>query len=90
MSTNWQQLLELVESKIAQGGRDSRRLFHGRGRCYEGLEQVCVDSFFPALLVTFSKSMKEKRSCAKRSGNWQSRTITVVLLLSAATRLVPR
>ncbi|GAA5442148.1 ribosomal RNA large subunit methyltransferase I [Microbulbifer sp. NBRC 101763] len=53
MSTNWQQLLELVESKIAQGGRDSRRLFHGRGRCYEGLEQVCVDSFFPALLVTF-------------------------------------
>ena len=53
MSTNWTLLLEQVEQKLAEGSPDSRRFFHGRGRCYEGLEQVCVDSFFPALLVTF-------------------------------------
>ncbi|WP_052480961.1 class I SAM-dependent methyltransferase [Gilvimarinus agarilyticus] len=31
---------------------DSRRLFHGRGQCYPGLEFVCIDFFQPALLVT--------------------------------------
>ncbi|GAA5525988.1 ribosomal RNA large subunit methyltransferase K/L [Microbulbifer aestuariivivens] len=49
----WKALLEQVQSKLEEGGTDSRRFFHGRGRCYEGLEQVCVDSFHPALLVTF-------------------------------------
>ncbi|SFB95539.1 23S rRNA (cytosine1962-C5)-methyltransferase [Microbulbifer thermotolerans] len=53
MSSDWGVLLEQVECKLAETGRDSRRLFHGRGRCFPGLEQVCVDSFFPALLVTF-------------------------------------
>ena len=32
---------------------DSRRIFHGRGRCYPGLEFVCVDFFQPVLLITF-------------------------------------
>lgn len=49
----WDSLLEQVEIKLSEAGADSRRLFHGRGRCYPGLEQVCVDSFAPALLVTF-------------------------------------
>ncbi|MFC6635270.1 class I SAM-dependent methyltransferase [Microbulbifer taiwanensis] len=53
MSTDWSALLEQVEKKLDENCPDSRRLFHGRGRCYAGLEQVCVDSFFPALLVTF-------------------------------------
>ncbi|KUJ79183.1 SAM-dependent methyltransferase [Microbulbifer flavimaris] len=50
---SWKALLELIEKKLEEGGTDSRRFFHGRGRCYEGLEQVCVDSFYPAILVTF-------------------------------------
>ncbi|SHG13340.1 23S rRNA (cytosine1962-C5)-methyltransferase [Microbulbifer donghaiensis] len=53
MSKNWQILLEQVKTKLDEKSPDSRRFFHGRGRCYPGLEQVCVDSFFPALLVTF-------------------------------------
>jgi 23S rRNA (cytosine1962-C5)-methyltransferase len=31
---------------------DSRRLFHGRGRCYPGLEFVCIDFFQPVVLMT--------------------------------------
>lgn len=31
---------------------DSHRLFHGRGRCYPGLEFVTVDFFQPAILIT--------------------------------------
>ena len=45
------QLAELAES----GSRDSRRLFHGRGGCYWGLEQLSVDFFWPVLLITFYK-----------------------------------
>ena len=30
----------------------SRRLFHGRGGCYAGLEHVCIDWFEPALVVS--------------------------------------
>lgn len=35
--------------------RDSRRLFHGRGCCYPGFEQVTVDLFMPVIWVTFFK-----------------------------------
>lgn len=31
---------------------DSRRLFHGRGQCYPGLEFVCIDFFQPVILIT--------------------------------------
>ncbi|MFI2810386.1 MULTISPECIES: class I SAM-dependent methyltransferase [Microbulbifer] len=57
ISADWGPLLEQVVEKLEQdraaGNRDSRRLFHGRGRRWPGLEQVCVDSFHPAMLVTF-------------------------------------
>ncbi|SDK29672.1 class I SAM-dependent methyltransferase [Microbulbifer yueqingensis] len=72
--TDWEPLLELVAEKLkqqsadeqGQGVPDSRRLFHGRGRCWPGLEQVCVDSFHPALLVTFFEPHEgEDGLCAK-------------------------
>jgi len=31
---------------------DARRIFHGRGRCYPGLEHVVVDWFAPVVLIT--------------------------------------
>jgi 23S rRNA (cytosine1962-C5)-methyltransferase len=34
-------------------GTESRRLLHGRGGCFPGLEHVAIDWFAPALLVTF-------------------------------------
>ncbi|WP_444896620.1 class I SAM-dependent methyltransferase [Microbulbifer sp. SSSA005] len=66
MSADWQLLLEQVGNKLGQNVGDSRRFFHGRGRSYEGLEQVCVDSFFPALLVTFFEEYEgEVELCEK-------------------------
>lgn len=41
--------------------RDSRRLFHGRGCCYPGFEQVTVDLFWPVMLVTCFKSPPSDR-----------------------------
>lgn len=48
---------ELVERelghKIGAGlTSESRRLFHGRGRLFEGFEHLCIDWFDPALVVT--------------------------------------
>ncbi|MEW5250320.1 class I SAM-dependent methyltransferase [Microbulbifer sp. 2201CG32-9] len=70
--TDWTQLLEQVAGKLVESTSssaplsvpDSRRLFHGRGRCFAGLEQVCVDSFFPVLLVTlFEPYANESELC---------------------------
>lgn len=31
---------------------DSRRLFHGRGHLHEGLEHICIDWYYPVVLIT--------------------------------------
>ncbi|WP_406827542.1 class I SAM-dependent methyltransferase [Microbulbifer sp. ARAS458-1] len=53
---NWEPLLQEVRSKLTDPAvgdtPDSRRLFHGRGHCFPGLDRVCVDSYHPAMLVT--------------------------------------
>ncbi|WP_370981456.1 class I SAM-dependent methyltransferase [Agaribacterium sp. ZY112] len=51
-------IVECIESwqaAVADGRRrslDSCRLFHGRGQCYPGLEQVLLDYYEPALVLT--------------------------------------
>lgn len=36
-----------------EAGGEARRLLHGRGRNYPGLEQVCIDWYPPVLQITF-------------------------------------
>ena len=36
---------------------NSRRLFHGRGGCYEGLNHVAIDWFSPALVITLFEDL---------------------------------
>jgi len=40
-------------------GLDACRLFHGRGKCYEGLEQVTIDWFSPAIFITLFSAYDE-------------------------------
>lgn len=48
--------LSIFLADLAQGGpRDSRRIFHGRGRCFPGLEFLTIDYYQPVLLVVFYK-----------------------------------
>ncbi|MBY6189018.1 class I SAM-dependent methyltransferase [Microbulbifer agarilyticus] len=66
---NWEPLLQVVRSKLqeeqSQGeAPDSRRLFHGRGHCYAGLDRVCVDSYHPAILVTLFDEYPEEDALA--------------------------
>ena len=47
------QLVKILQRGINDGsGDDARRLFHGRGQCYEGLAYINVDWFAPVLLIT--------------------------------------
>src|SRR5690606_18320158 len=48
-----QTLRNQYKAKDISYSLDSRRVFHGRGRCYPGLEFVCVDFFQPVLFITF-------------------------------------
>ncbi len=45
-----QPLLDALKACTGEG--DSRRLFHGRGRCFPGLELATLDDFSPVLLLT--------------------------------------
>lgn len=42
-----------VLPKLHDLGRESRRLLHGRGGCFPGMEHVAIDWFSPTVLVTF-------------------------------------
>ncbi|MBB6523285.1 class I SAM-dependent methyltransferase [Pseudoteredinibacter isoporae] len=49
------QLEEHLQGKLEQGllrSTDSRRLFHGRGQCYPGLEWLVIDYYAPVLWLT--------------------------------------
>ncbi len=45
-------MLDLLPT-LADLGNECRRLLHGRGGCFPGLEHVAIDWFAPTLLVTF-------------------------------------
>lgn len=54
-------LIDFQQELNANVGKaiNSRRLFHGRGQTYSGLEFVCIDFFQPIILVTlFAKPPK--------------------------------
>ena len=48
--------LEAIEKSaadfFASDQRDARRVFHGRGQLFSGLEHVCIDWFRPLVLIT--------------------------------------
>ncbi len=37
---------------MATGGNEARRLFHGRGQCFDGLGFINIDFFAPVVLIT--------------------------------------
>ena len=52
-------LIEAVAAGLSEPSSDSRRLFHGRGHTYPGLEGVNVDVHPPLLLVTLYSELAE-------------------------------
>ncbi|MEH6627877.1 MAG: class I SAM-dependent methyltransferase [Motiliproteus sp.] len=47
-----QPLFDAIFSGLNSGSVDSRRLFHGRGHCHEGLDFINVDLFPPGVFIT--------------------------------------
>ncbi len=50
---------ELINAGTPVAQWDSQRLFHGRGCCFPGFEQVTVDLFSPVLRLTLYKPLEE-------------------------------
>ncbi|NRA60084.1 MAG: class I SAM-dependent methyltransferase [Psychrobium sp.] len=42
----------LTQLRLGQLDDQAKRLFHGRGKCFPGLEQVTIDWFSPAIFIT--------------------------------------
>ena len=58
--------MDLLKREIEKKGaltRESRRLFHGRGHCFSGYEDILVDWFDPIILVTLYRPRSENWIC---------------------------
>lgn len=64
-------LLQHLLAALSPAPAETRRLFHGRGRCWPGLEQLTADWLQGVLLVTLFKgrSRRNWRPCAGPWGN---------------------
>lgn len=54
----YQPLFQALEPFLAEAQIDARRVFHGRGHIYEGLEHINVDWYSPVLLVSGYKEIE--------------------------------
>ncbi len=57
------ELISKIKESIENLGttpQDSKRIFHGRGQCYPGLEHVTADLFDPVILITLFKESSEE------------------------------
>ena len=55
----YQQILSRLALSLQNPLPEPRRLFHGRGHMFEGLEHVNIDFFPPVLLLTGYKPIDE-------------------------------
>ncbi|MBK3868080.1 methyltransferase [Pseudomonas stutzeri] len=55
-----------LQDALAAAPAETRRLFHGRGRCYPGLEQLTVDWLQGTLLVALFRDLGEAELAALR------------------------
>jgi len=45
-------LNEKLQTFFSEEQHEARRIFHGRGHCYAGLEHLCIDWFKPVVLIS--------------------------------------
>ncbi len=62
-------LLQHLLAALSPAPAETRRLFHGRGRCWPGLEQLTADWLQGVLLVTLFRS-RSRRNCRPCAGPW--------------------
>jgi len=53
-----QVVADTVRQQLANAGSDTRRLFHGRGHCYEGFEHLVIDWFPPVAVARVYKDVE--------------------------------
>lgn len=56
---DYQVLLEAAKEYCCSNNKDIRRLVHGRGGCFKGLEQITLDAFDECFLLTVFKTPGE-------------------------------
>ncbi len=55
-----QTILKVIEGNSKNLDSEFRRLFHGRGKCFDGFEDIVIDSIDTTLLVQSYKEIKYK------------------------------
>ncbi len=55
MDDSQAELRSSLENFLAEPRPEARRIFHGRGQCYPGLEYLCIDWYPPVVLISLYK-----------------------------------
>ncbi len=74
--------MHLIEAEINKrncSGNESRRLFHGRGHCFPGYEDLVIDWFRPVVLITLYR---------QRDEIWLAQLVALLRLQIAAVEVV--
>ena len=53
-----QRILDSIQQNLTDAGNETRRLFHGRGHCYEGLEDLVIDWLPPYAVIRLYKAVE--------------------------------
>lgn len=56
---NFAPAISAVEAFLLNSTRDAKRVFHGRGRCFQELEWLTIDALHPLILLTVYKPIEE-------------------------------
>lgn len=54
-----------LETFFAEPQPEARRIFHGRGHCYPGLEHLCIDWFRPVVLISAWQPVEDPEQLAE-------------------------
>ena len=56
-------VVEHIKLNLALDNKNARRLFHGRGHCFDDLEYINVDWYCPVILITLYREPDENAWC---------------------------
>ncbi len=88
MNAMFQHLQQQLQRLSTAPNRDTRRLFHGRGRTFPGDEQVTVDWYSPVIWVTFFKEQDSELQTQQYEQALLAALVELIETTNSSTKII--
>lgn len=88
MNAMFQHLQQQFQMLSTTPNRDTRRLFHGRGRTFSGDEQVTVDWYSPVIWVTFFKEQDSELQTQQYEQALLAALVELIETTNSSTKII--